>query len=388
MLATNHNAKCNLNDGLHAFRGYFNVFSGVITPSDLDGSIPPINWIVKNFLPKESLVILYGEPGTMKTYMAIDLAMCVATGKPWLGLETTQTSVIMIDEESGKNRIIKRMLASMNGHEVSIGQTVPFYVTLPSGVDLGDRHWELIIIDAIQKSGSELVILDALADVMPGADENSVRETQPIFNSLRSIVCKTGVTLVVIHHTNKGGGYRGSTAIKAAVDQMICVKSTKGTKTMNLMIEKARDFDEHSIKAQVVFEHKGDCLEKFYLCPSSASEQVDRANKASKRLSDIREKVILFVAKHPNRTTSTIIKGCGEDIQKGSKEYEKIRQVIQVLLRKPHPLLMRTNSGGFRVEAKYSLSALGVEFAKERAYEVVEEDFHELDFGELEEDLS
>ncbi len=30
MLATNHNAKCNLNDGLHAFRGYFNVFSGVI----------------------------------------------------------------------------------------------------------------------------------------------------------------------------------------------------------------------------------------------------------------------------------------------------------------------------------------------------------------------
>ena len=151
---------------------------------------------------------------------------------------------------------------------------------------------------------------------------------------------------------------------------------------MNLMIEKARDFDEHSIKAQVVFEHKGDCLEKFYLCPSSASEQVDRANKASKRLSDIQEKVIRFVAKHPNSPTSTIIKGCGEDLQKGSKEYEKIRQVIQVLKKEPHPFLMRTNIGGVRVEAKYSLSVPGMEFAKERAYEIVEEGFDDLDLDE------
>lgn len=46
---------------------------------------PPREWIVDGILSRSSLNLLVGDPGSKKTYMAIDLAFCVAMGKPWLG---------------------------------------------------------------------------------------------------------------------------------------------------------------------------------------------------------------------------------------------------------------------------------------------------------------
>jgi hypothetical protein len=85
------------------------------------------------------------------------------------------------------------------------------------------------------------VVIDALADVMPGADENSVQDVQPLFMALRSIAEATQAALVVIHHKNKGGGYRGSTAMKGAVDLLLKVESRPDELRVAFESEKARD---------------------------------------------------------------------------------------------------------------------------------------------------
>ncbi len=69
------------------------------------------------------------------------------------------------------------------------------------------------MIRAIRDVDAKLVIIDALADVMAGGDENSVKDTQPVFMQLRKIAEETGAAILVIHHVNKMGDYRGSTAI-------------------------------------------------------------------------------------------------------------------------------------------------------------------------------
>jgi RecA-family ATPase len=68
------------------------------------------------------------------------------------------------------------------------------------------------------------VIVDALADVMPGRDENAVKDTAPIFLTLRKIAEETQCAIIVIHHSNKTGGYRGSSAIKGAIDLLLSVE--------------------------------------------------------------------------------------------------------------------------------------------------------------------
>jgi len=74
---------------------------------------------------------------------------------------------------------------------------------------------------AIADTGARLVVIDALVDTMPGKDENAVKDTQPVFMALREIAAATGAAVVVIHHAGKNGDYRGSSAIRGAVDNLI-----------------------------------------------------------------------------------------------------------------------------------------------------------------------
>ena len=85
----------------------------------------------------------------------------------------------------------------------------------------------------ILAGGFGLVMIDALCNVMIGGDENSVKDTQIIFQNLRRLSDCTGASFVIAHHTNKAGDYRGSTAIPGGVDSMLLIKSDEGSEYIN-----------------------------------------------------------------------------------------------------------------------------------------------------------
>jgi hypothetical protein len=84
------------------------------------------------------------------------------------------------------------------------------------------------------------VIIDALADIMSG-DENSKQDTQPVMNHLRKIAEDTDSAIILIHHSNKTGGYRGTSAIKGSLDLQVKVESENDSKFVNFITEKNRD---------------------------------------------------------------------------------------------------------------------------------------------------
>jgi hypothetical protein len=47
------------------------------------GSLPAVEWIIRNWLTKDGVWFLYGESGAYKTYMAINMLLCVTSGRPW-----------------------------------------------------------------------------------------------------------------------------------------------------------------------------------------------------------------------------------------------------------------------------------------------------------------
>ncbi len=224
----------------------------ILTANDALTPQPPIDWIVDGLISAGSVNIFYGEGGSKKTWALLDMAVCVATGDQWLNFKTTKNHVLLIDEESGKRRILRRLGDVLRGHNADHNTEI-FTISL-AGFDLGQVDWIGELTNQINMTNSKLVIIDALADVMPGRDENLVKDVQPIFLALRKIAEDTQAAIILIHHANKGKqDYRGSTAIKGAIDLLLQIESEPQNTLINFKTIKARDTEPLSFAASAQF---------------------------------------------------------------------------------------------------------------------------------------
>lgn len=101
---------------------------------------PPIEYVIQTILPRASLSCVYGAPGSLKSMILADMAVCVASGQMWLkalpgeaftGFKTTQAPVMWIDFDNGKRRTDERFDAL--GKSRSLPDTTPLtYFSIPS----------------------------------------------------------------------------------------------------------------------------------------------------------------------------------------------------------------------------------------------------------------
>ncbi len=208
---------------------------------------PPLEWIVEGVFAAGSVSIVAGEPGCGKTYALVDCGVAVANGEGWVNLAVKACAVLLVDEESGPRRLMQRLGDTLRGHNA--GPDTRLYWISLARFDLWDSGDATALESAIAETGAGFVVIDALADVMPGRDENSVRDVQPVFMALRSIAERTQAALVIIHHNNKAGGYRGSSAIKGAVDGLISIDKIGDTLTFK--DEKSRDVESVEFAARM-----------------------------------------------------------------------------------------------------------------------------------------
>jgi len=201
-------------------------------------AVPPMRWLVDGLAPATGTALLYGDPGSKKTWSAMHLAVSVAMGADWLGRPVEQGPVLILDEESGDHRMRRRLAQVMRGLQAPAD--IPLaYVSLAGfkPADPGD----LAEIDGIVANVQPvLVVVDALADVLAG-NENSVEDTMPLMQALRRLAEDHHCLVLLIHHNNKAGAYRGSSAILGAVDVSIQVTSKSSSPNVDFEIAKSRD---------------------------------------------------------------------------------------------------------------------------------------------------
>ncbi len=229
---------------------------------------PPIEEVVEGLIARGNLILPYGESGSKKTYAMLSLAVCVALGKEWLTFKTQKTKVLIIDEESGERRLSRRLSEAIRGE---LGdETIDLEYVCLATFKFDDPNDTEIVKALIQETGAGLVLIDALCDVMTG-DENSKKDTQPVFTALRKIADETNAAIIVIHHSNKTGGYRGSSAIKGAVDLMIEIKSEPDSRFIYFKTMKERDIERISWVSEAVWT---EC--EFYLKPADNHKEETR----------------------------------------------------------------------------------------------------------------
>jgi hypothetical protein len=196
------------------------------------------NYMVKGWLDRNCLSMLYGPSNAGKTFVALDIAMHIASGKPWSGLRVNGGPVLYIAAEGGAG--IRNRLAAIKRERPDMA-SAPFTL-LPVGVDLHGQGDALAICEIMPDVGPALVVVDTLARSMGAGDENTAKDAAMFVRNCDLIREATGAHVMVIHHTGKDEerGARGSSALRAAVDNEIQIAKV-GAKVGQIISRKQRD---------------------------------------------------------------------------------------------------------------------------------------------------
>ena len=214
---------------------------------DADAMVPALGAddFVEGVLISSQMSVVYGPSNSGKTFFAADLALHVALGWRWRGLEVDQGGVLYIAAE-GAYGIQNRVAAFKAAHDVA--ESIPFTV-IPVSVNMYDSDEEMerlintVLIKAREFGSISLVVVDTLARVMSGGDENTTVDMSQFVGHCDDLRVATKSHVMVVHHSGKdtSKGARGSSALRAATDTEIEIEAGEGFSTAR--VEKQRELE-------------------------------------------------------------------------------------------------------------------------------------------------
>jgi archaellum biogenesis ATPase FlaH len=169
-------------------------------------------WVVDNLIPASAVTMLSGESGSGKSTLTLALADAVSNGQPFLGYNTKQTPVLILDRENGLPVYHERLERFQIKESTDLLVWGTWVIPAPPGP-------EARTLKEFVKAEHPLIIFDSFIGFHPG-NEQDASETRRYMDHFRELA-GLGASIILIHHTGKSLStkvYRGSSDIKASVD--------------------------------------------------------------------------------------------------------------------------------------------------------------------------
>jgi hypothetical protein len=167
-------------------------------------------WLVQGLIEQGAVSAISGPPGSGKSFLLVDLAGHVASGRSWFGRKVLKGAVIYIAAESSTSTERRAALA----RRVKFGPVELPLKIVQEPVLLGDdvvsashRHaLESLVADTTAEFGLPvvLIIFDTVAASMGNGDEN-LAGMQRLVGAANLLAVNTRAAVVLNHHPSAGG---------------------------------------------------------------------------------------------------------------------------------------------------------------------------------------
>lgn len=222
--------------------------------------------LIRDTLPLKGVAFIAGQSGAGKTFLALELAVCVMTGPPLAARAIEQQGGVLYCAFEGAGTIAGRMKARRSVLD-NPDMELPFAIMEGFGVIL--KAADYLAFGVLLRSVAQqmqfrfgvplrAVIIDTVsaAGMIEPDKENDPGAWTAIFDGLNPISKELQCLMLPIHHMGKSAeaGLRGSSNARAGADAvlaMTCARDeiTGDTRDHNLALTKSRCAPEGSIAA-------------------------------------------------------------------------------------------------------------------------------------------
>ncbi len=204
----------------------------------------PPEFLVDGLIETDTLGLIFGDPGCGKSFLAVDIALSVATGTPFHGRPTRKGAVFFIAGE-GHNGLARRFAAWSKARDIPL-HGVPLFKSQRAAQFL-DGASAQAVSDAVaglatQHGQPALIVIDTLARNFGAGDENNTADMSEFVVAVDDLKARfPGCAVLIVHHSGHAEKQRarGAMALKGALDCEFRVE--KDGPAMKLVNTKMKD---------------------------------------------------------------------------------------------------------------------------------------------------
>lgn len=287
----------------------------------------PVSWQIKELLIENAITLLSGQPGSFKTWLAMELGLCIASAKKAFGVFETLVPgrVLFYNAEDDPATITKcRLEALMRGkgiRDLQVEQTEFLFISELSFF-LDNKEHQTRLDKTLAEYKPSLLILDPFRNLHT-QNENQSTDLVPILNFLREMNRKHQTAIILVTHdkkpsNNEDGGRRAS--------------RIRGSNALEGFRDSALFLDAEGDSVKVQFYHRAARARNplsFSLVTDERDGQVYFAqlNLTDGGQSEIEKLVIGEVVENPGQTMTAIAR-------KIPKKRQAVFDALNVLLEK------------------------------------------------------
>lgn len=233
---------CNINESNNAI---LNTFSSYDL---LKSNLPPVYWIVENFIP-QGLTVIASPPKNGKSWFVLQLGICVATGQDFLEYNTNRSDVLYLALEDSKNRLKERLMKLLETNEA------PKNLTIATKADSVSKNLINMLEDYIENNPStKLIIIDTFQKVRTSTKrDNLYANDYSETGLLKELADKYGIGIIIVHHVRKAkddyvfNTVSGTNGIIGAADTIFVFEKDKKDTTFCKLHVTGRDVSQDEI---------------------------------------------------------------------------------------------------------------------------------------------
>jgi putative DNA primase/helicase len=220
---------------------------GYIT-GDALGNQKRVGWLVKDVLPKKGLCVVWGAPGSGKSFAMLDLALAIARGLPKYHGKRIKNGVVVYIAMEGNLRDRVEAYKRKNGlHDGDLKNILIKHSSVDFRSVESVASEILSIKSALAGRRIAMVVIDTLNRAMAGGNENSSDDMGMVIQGFKMVEDYFKTLVAPIHHCGKDQerGMRGHSSLLGAADAEISINRNGDDPIRTFKVGKQKDGQDH-----------------------------------------------------------------------------------------------------------------------------------------------